>query len=168
MYKETGFDDVYKLSNIKRWAIIDMMREQSVAEHSFNVAHIASKFAFVLAMTPENELRLINWCMIHDLPEIVTADVPSPVKKLVDFNTFEATNFPAYHIAKLKMDPEILAITKVADLADAIIFAKRYCIDPRKADIINEMIDKLHSVADKNGLEFVVATVFDSGELDRE
>lgn len=60
--------------NVSRWHTWPTSRPQSVAEHSWNVARI------LLAIWPEARKELVVQCLLHDVGEIMTGDVPYPIK----------------------------------------------------------------------------------------
>lgn len=152
MIFDFSFEQVMRLSNLKRWGIVEMSRSQSVAEHSYNVAMIA---AYVADRLPSKVkpagLReiVINWSLAHDLPELVTGDIPTPIKADIreSLNKAERNLFPEMFAHKDSMSRLGLAICKVADLLEAIQFANRFCVDTRKKEIVEEMKWNLDEVA---------------------
>ncbi len=144
--------DTMNLSNIKRWGIIDMSREQSVAEHSYNVAMISSYLInHINTSTFDADLlkcQTVSWALVHDLPEILSGDIPTPMKSYLkdSISKMEEEKFPKWHQFKETIEGTLVQkIVKVADFVDAIQFAKRYCIDERKSEIIEEMVIKMES-----------------------
>ena len=71
-----------KLAQVKRYAICHMNRDQSVAEHSFNVTLIAID---LLTSTDQKDEGLywevIGYSLMHDMDEVLTGDIPSPFKR---------------------------------------------------------------------------------------
>lgn len=59
---------------IQRYHTARTIRTQSVAEHSFGVAQLA------LLVQPNCSLEVLSAAIHHDLPELVTGDIPAPVK----------------------------------------------------------------------------------------
>jgi 5'-deoxynucleotidase YfbR-like HD superfamily hydrolase len=165
------FEDVMRLSNLKRWGIVEMSRSQSVAEHSFNVAMIA---AYIVDRLPSGVkpagLRetVINWSLVHDLPELVTGDIPTPIKAEIreSLKAAEQELFPEITTYKQNVGKFGLAICKVADLMEAIQFANKFCIDSRKKEIIDELVWKMEEVA-AEALDTDTALVLDKviGEI---
>lgn len=60
---------------IKRFHTEDMLHQESVAEHSYGVAHIAYYLTEGVMSG-----RLCRMCLCHDVSEIATGDIPAPVK----------------------------------------------------------------------------------------
>lgn len=71
-------EDIYILSNIKRYSTIHTIRQESVAEHSFFVAAILfelhGRYGFDLG-------RAISMAIAHDMPELELNDVPRSIKQ---------------------------------------------------------------------------------------
>lgn len=68
------------LAHVPRWAILRVNRRQSVAEHSYYVAVYALEIARAIGWKGDLG-RLAMVALTHDVDEVVTGDVPSPVKK---------------------------------------------------------------------------------------
>lgn len=137
-------DQVLKMSWVKRWGIIEMSRNQSVAEHSYNVAMISYWICQVLHISSSVGNNCLMWSLVHDLPEAVTGDLPSSFKSACrdDLEEIEACMFPAYLALDAKVSSLTRRIAKVADYLDAILFAQRFCVDLKKDEIIAEMVKK--------------------------
>ena len=150
------FDDVMRLSSVKRWAIVEMSREQSVAEHSYNVAMIV--MMLVNEMENEEDVEVpelftsLFWSLVHDLPELLTGDIPTPAKKHMDLHKLDQENFPIYWEVKRRTMVTLTAtIVKAADCIDALQFAKKFCVDSRREEIIKDIEDNLYAMLDKKG-----------------
>lgn len=149
------FNQVMRLSNIKRWGIIEMSRDQSVAEHSYNVSMICHMIMFAMDDDRIRPDMAINWALFHDLPEVVTGDIPTPLKSIgpQTFRQIEEKLFPKYSEVRATMvkdHPIEMAIVKVADYVDAIQFAKKFCIDSRKDAVISEMVCKMDELISRH------------------
>lgn len=113
MIQNLSTNDILLAQHVKRWHMIRMRDEQSVAEHSFNVAMLTVKLLRALdkdgvyAISPEEQLAVMEWALCHDIHEIEHGDVPSPsaidrgnadhifwtVRKREKGPTLEARNF---------------------------------------------------------------------------
>jgi len=165
MNLDFSFSQHMRMSSVKRWVIIEMSRAQSVAEHSYNVAVIANGLFDRLAVdimsfelrSESNELSclrsgVLEWALMHDLPEVLTGDIPSPVKKHLNeaIDAMEYSVFPGYGRMRTRMKDSIGGvIVKMADYIDAIQFAKRFCIDPKRDEILAEMSNGLDNVIEE-------------------
>lgn len=71
----------HRLSVVHRWAILNRVHEQSVAEHSFNVARISERIARKwYNMDSQDVNEIVVWAMHHDDPESISSDLPAMVK----------------------------------------------------------------------------------------
>ena len=115
MDKKT-LEKLFKLGHVPRWAIVDMSKEQSVAEHTFRTAAIYHFIADRLGLeTP--------WWKIltHDIDEAETGDIPSNFK-----------NGGEFKISKQSTEKSLL---QLADTVEARIWLNRYGIIKCKVDI---------------------------------
>ena len=153
MIFDFSFEEVMRLSNLKRWGIVEMSRSQSVAEHSYNVVMIS---AYIVDKLP-NEIKpaglreiVVNWSLVHDLPELVTGDIPTPIKELIrtSLDGAEKDLFPELSLYKESLCELSRVICKIADLMEAIQFANKFCVDSRKKEIIDEMKWNVDEVVD--------------------
>ena len=84
MIENLSNSDILLAQHVKRWHMIRMSDEQSVAEHSYNVAMLTIKLLRDLdkngyyGITPEEQLAVLEWALCHDIHEIEHGDVPSP------------------------------------------------------------------------------------------
>jgi len=135
------------LSTVKRWIKIEMARDQSVAEHSYNVGVLAlSLYDFMQGETPHNSfdrVALMEWAPIHDLDEVETGDIPAdfknavraiagegPVDQAVD--NIMAVKAPHFVSKKRGMkDSYPYDVVKIADKLEEILFNKKYGRDAR-------------------------------------
>ena len=73
-----GLVDLLRAQSVKRWTIVHTSKNQSLAEHSFNVCMIARAVCKHMSMDDTN---VIKGALVHDLDEIRTGDIPTPFKK---------------------------------------------------------------------------------------
>lgn len=145
-----GIHDILRAADVKRWTIVRTVRDQSVAEHTFNVVMIARRLATHLGV---DDAVVIKAALEHDLDEIMTGDMPSPVKKKMKEH--------GYDPVKLENRPDrgdkVNMIIKMADYMESIWFLEEnkvgrhanavlYWIITRKRDML-EHIDPEYAVA---------------------
>src|SRR5690606_20843295 len=83
--------DALRASDVVRWQIVRVLKGQSVAEHSFNVALIALELADRLKV---DRGEVLHYAILHDLPEVLTGDIPTPTKRVIGkdlLDNFERT-----------------------------------------------------------------------------
>lgn len=62
------------------WAMRGVADAESVSDHSFGVAFMALVLAQLIEQTVDVE-KLLTMALIHDLPEAVLSDIPSPASR---------------------------------------------------------------------------------------
>lgn len=80
-------DLMLKLPRIRRWQIVRTFHTQSVADHSFRVWVLATHLYDSLFPVPHNSFgrELVSkWAVMHDMDEVLTGDIPSTVKTLLE------------------------------------------------------------------------------------
>lgn len=124
--------DLLNLSNAHRWTIRPTLRPQSVAEHSYRVAVIAMEICRAingehLPSSNVIEYHVILWALVHDGPECETGDIPYTAKKNFPdgvMNRTEAEACPWYGKMRSILHPPELAIIKIADKVEEILFLR--------------------------------------------
>lgn len=77
--------DVYRMRDVKRWHILAVGREETVAEHSCMVALIMRDLYVHLEGWDEKDLyEVLIVGLTHDAHESITGDIPTPAKRLFE------------------------------------------------------------------------------------
>jgi len=78
------FAYLFRMKNIKRWGLMRSLREEDLEQHSLEVAVLAHALALIrrdvfgdAACDPQHVATV---AMYHDAAEILTGDMPTPVK----------------------------------------------------------------------------------------
>ncbi|MBQ8203351.1 MAG: 5'-deoxynucleotidase [Clostridia bacterium] len=72
-----------RMKNIFRWGLMRNTRKESLSEHSLEVAYIAHALALIRNRRfggNVNAERIATAAMFHDTSEIITGDMPTPIK----------------------------------------------------------------------------------------
>ncbi|MBQ2698946.1 MAG: 5'-deoxynucleotidase [Firmicutes bacterium] len=72
-----------RMSLIKRWSLMRCFREENLAEHTLEVVQIAQALAIIgnTYFEQYNDVGLaVQLALMHDAPEVLTGDLPTPVK----------------------------------------------------------------------------------------
>lgn len=113
-----------RLSVVPRWSVIPMLRQQSVADHSFQVASLCLWLmeSHKNGRDPEFRLRVLTHAIQHDQDEGITGDHPSMSK---------GNGHPPTEVDQVKV------LVKCADLLEALIWAKE------EMRLGNSMVEKV-------------------------
>ena len=101
----------------KRWVIIHTDKEQSVAEHSYNVALLTRELCRMVEANPGVALEAIEYAMMHDLYEVYTGDIPKNAKSMIEGKT-------GYKMPDIVAKPskEIVSLVKICDIIETASF----------------------------------------------
>ncbi len=143
------FAYIFRMRHIARWALMRNTRTENVEEHSYEAAVLAHALAvigrdvFHKGLDPD---KIAVAALFHDAPEIITGDMPTPIKyynpslkdayqqveaaaqdKLLSMLPPELT--PAYEPLVRESDPGVRRYVKAADKLSAYI----KCVEELKA-----------------------------------
>jgi len=77
------FAYIFRMRYIARWALMRNTRTENVEEHSYEVSVLAHALAVVgkeVFHKDVNPDRVATAALFHDAPEIITGDLPTPIK----------------------------------------------------------------------------------------
>lgn len=140
-----------RMKYINRWALMKNTRSENLSEHSLDVAAIAHAIAVIKNLRfggNVNAERAAVLGLYHDMPEIITGDMPTPVKyhsKTLRKAFCEVENEACSHLLsmlpgdmkkvyepfffKKEEDEQLWKIVKAADKISALI----KCIEEEKS-----------------------------------
>lgn len=78
---EFTFAEIMRTGHVKRWQIVRVAREQTIAEHMYRVWLITTSICVQLKMPQQVAASANIWALIHDLPEVLTGDIATPAKE---------------------------------------------------------------------------------------
>lgn len=77
------FSLVSRLKNINRWSLMRNTTTESLQDHSYQTAVIANLLGEIAVNVYNKDIdigKLTIMALYHDVPEIITSDIPTPVK----------------------------------------------------------------------------------------
>ncbi len=114
--------ELRKAGAVGRYHTTTTIRTQSVGEHSFGVALL------VLYLNPKASSRLLSACLWHDLPELVTGDIPAPVKwgckDLVDVLERLEQQFRDRHRLNVVLTNAEERMLRFCDMCECVLWCK--------------------------------------------
>ena len=163
------FAYIFRMRYIARWALMRNTRTENVEEHSYEVAVLAHALAVVgqeIFHKDVNPDRVATAALFHDAPEIITGDLPTPIKyfnpaiksaydqveavaqdKLLGMLPPELTE--SYTPLLRVEDPKVRCYIKAADKLAAWL----KCLEERKAgnrEFVQAEEETLHALKDMN------------------
>lgn len=138
--------DILRAQDVTRWQIV-RAKKQSVAEHTFAVQAILMRLVPLLMTTHKAQMLLkekhdftedflcqcIKGAFWHDIPEVITGDIASPVKRLIrdggdisPLDDLETRIDPAFTKYYVNATPLVAAAIKLADLMEMVYHLNEY------------------------------------------
>ena len=145
-------NDLLKLATVRRWHIVDVLKEQSVAEHSASVAYIALE---VIRRTESvDDIHMMSamwWALFHDAHEALLGDPPGNLKACPGiseiYNAMAGYYTPT--IKNIEVSDEARIAVKIADLIESIRFIGKYGVATEGHLIEADLRDRLKEYAEK-------------------
>jgi hypothetical protein len=124
-----GLETVMRLHAVKRWHMIDTTRQQTLAEHSANVALLTY---FIAKTSPinhfDNPMAVAVAALVHDAAEAFTGDIPSHTKRMI-MGVDELERIVSSAIFDVEVGENSRILVKLCDLADGIRFVRLHGVD---------------------------------------
>ena len=134
--------DILRAQDVTRWQIV-RAKKQSVAEHTFAVQAILMRLVPLLMTNFRGVQRdnfaedflcqCIKGAFWHDIPEVITGDIASPVKRLIrdggdisPLDDLETRIDPAFTKYYVNASPLVAATIKLADLMEMVYHLNEY------------------------------------------
>ena len=125
--------DIARSADVTRWHSVSCHRYPSIAENSFLVTMYACALADVIDpdISPEEKLTLVLFCLWHDMPETLTGDLATPLKRRLEtffpkgnspIEQIEESLCPEYKHYKHQLPDRLRRIAKLADVMEAMKF----------------------------------------------
>lgn len=128
--------DLLRNNHVKRWHIVNTTTDQSVAEHSFNVAVLAGFLAKKKGL-PLQEVTIA--ALYHDVGEALTGDIPTVLKRAIGYKDPIEGRLSYLGMSIEITDPQIKEVVKQADLIDAVHFLKLYGVGIHAEQVMSEI-----------------------------
>jgi hypothetical protein len=136
--------ETLRAGHVHRWNIVATMRQQSIAEHMWNVTMIATTISRVLELQDSAPPGFVGLCLRHDRHEVILGDVPTPTKRKMNWDLIEAGSDPEYDNLKAHYRDTIYEhILKIADILEGEWFLLSWGVpSSHVSEILEELSDR--------------------------
>lgn len=136
--------DMLGLADVHRWAVVKTNRPQNVAEHTYNVMVLALEICARLGVDEVMQFQCLKWGMVHDVPETLTGDIDGKFKRMYpelreNLVRAENSSFPWYANEAASAPPIAIAIIKLADKLETMLFLMWWGVGPRAGAVLTEL-----------------------------
>lgn len=154
--------DILRAGSVKRWHIVETLREQRLAEHLFSVSVMAGEIARRMGLRPTHIHLVMIAAMFHDIDEVISGDPPTPTKERARNAGFEMNDlFKEYKIIDTKLMaqviPDIERIIKCADHLDTVFFLRENRVGRHAQQVYVERTSAATGYFEKSGVPGKVA-----------
>ena len=163
--------DLARSGHVTRWHSVRTSRDQTLAEHHYMVTRISNRLAKDILgpdLDDSGLLKIMEYASLHDTPELLMGDLPSPLKRHIEHISGENNpieiieNEIAPWLTEMKesigrTNPEYLLIVKLADIMDALVFITDEGIGAHAKKVVNiieGMLEEKLKQAEKNFPEY--------------
>jgi len=163
--------DLARSGHVTRWHSVRTSRDQTLAEHHYMVTRISNRLAKDILgpdLDDSGLLKIMEYASLHDTPELLMGDLPSPLKRHIEHISGENNpieiieNEIAPWLTEMKesigrTNPEYLLIVKLADIMDALVFITDEGIGAHAKKVIHileGMLEEKLKQAEKNFPEY--------------
>ena len=119
MRHDEFLEKIYHLKNINRYSSRNVIRYETVAEHSFFVALIALHICDEYNVDDKTKLKVLIKSILHDMPETELNDITHDVKEMLNLRQLLFSYESDYYKREFPMYSELMNTTD--DLSQAIV-----------------------------------------------
>lgn len=122
--------DKLRAQYVKRWSTVHLTHQQSLADHSFNVAMVALDLMSSVYGNWDNALagKILVHALFHDLDEVITGDIPTETKARIKAAGPEVAKIlDSFPESEDLLSRDISDLVKIADLIEGTFHVVQHC-----------------------------------------
>lgn len=124
--------DVMRAMSVKRFHIVETVRNQTLAEHLFIVSMIGVAICEGMNVEPDIYHKVSWYGLNHDIHEIIEGDIPTPTKEKWGIDNGPPGSIPQ----------EVYEIVKCADLIADAWFCSQYSVGRHAKLVAVDCVDR--------------------------
>lgn len=155
---ELTLEQRLRTAHVTRWQIVRVARQQTLAEHLYLVRTIVLEIARAAGLTGDETRLAEQWALEHDVPEVITGDLATPVKAAIrqavphddPIRTIELSLSESYAglYSRVK-GTAVQDLVKMADLIEAVHFLTIEGMGPHAYSVKRRLWDTLLELVGK-------------------
>lgn len=147
-----NFRTKMRVGHVLRWNIVRSYRTQTLAEHLYRVWLVAGELCRQLNLSPVETRVICDAALLHDLPEVLIGDLPTPTKRAIEQRAGNPDIWKKLErdvSGHIPPDPGTLAshIVKIADCIEGWYFMHEEGIGEHAADTKLTLMKRARDVA---------------------
>lgn len=140
-------EEKMRVSHVTRWQIVRTAREQTLAEHLYRVWLLVREFGPRVGLTPDEMRHAENFALLHDLPEVKTGDIATPVKSMLPPLDHIESAFSHEHLdAMAACNRKSLKLVKLCDLIEAVCFLAIEGMGQHAMEVEEEIYERIRKI----------------------
>lgn len=162
---ELSLSERLRTAHVSRWQIVRTIRNQTLAEHSYLVYIWTKAFAEAMKLPAIDQNMAIHWALEHDVPEVKTGDLASPIKaamreavphddpiRRIELSISE--RYAVLYDAIKNEYPHVRVLVKLADIVEAVAFLEIEGIGPHAKDVQRNLWQEFRTKLDQAEKDF--------------
>lgn len=147
-------DEKMRVSHVSRWQIVRTARTQTLAEHLYRVWLLVREFGPRARLTPEEQKAAEEFALLHDLPEVKTGDIATPVKSMLPpLDHIEGQYSHEYLDAMAACNRKSLRLVKLCDLVEALCFLSIEAMGQHAMEVEEGIYERVRQILVSEGWE---------------
>lgn len=144
-----GIGDIIRASDVDRFTVLNVARRQSIAEHTFNVVMLVRAYC---KLTDRDDVSLIKAALEHDLDEIRTGDIPTPVKLIMQEHDMDLRKLEGRMKNVHRLDISEIYILKAMDMLEAYRYLTHNGLGPSSKKAATWIYDRYKELLEASEL----------------
>lgn len=152
--------DILRAGTVKRFHLVNTTRVQTLAEHQYGVAILASEIANRAGWAHDKVAAIACVALVHDADEVRTGDIPTPTKKRMRAKFGAAFDDVLGEFDPLQgesLSAGVAVILKCADYLESILFLGEHRVGRHAETVMDDIYEDALAYFDRAGEYGVIA-----------
>jgi 5'-deoxynucleotidase len=152
---------------VLRWNIVRTARTQTLAEHLYRTWLLTKELCKHLNLDQSATAICERWALMHDYPEILIGDLPTPTKRAIEQRTgnpdiWKKLERDVCDVIQAKPGTVEAYVVKIADCIEGWYFLVEEGMGEHADDTRFTLMSRAHEVAQEAGAEYPLLPFVDA------